>query len=153
MYNRAPLDVAKGFRRPASIGRDQYLQIQNLPILNVGVAAMPLTQRRLPVFMAMLQASNANGGIIYTGGPSVSAGGLEIIGGAAMLFSTSPEMSQQAQSMPSYFPGVTQYQQVMAPSVRGAGGMLLFDLNQIWVMASIAFPVQTLRVLFMCPVR
>lgn len=153
MYNRAPLDVAKGYRRPAQVGRDHYLQIQNLPILNVGLAAMPLTPRKLPVFMAMLQASNANGGIIYCGGPAVSAGGLEIIGGAAMLFSTSPEMSQQAQSLPSYFPGLTQYQQVLAPSQRGQGGMLLLDLNDIWVMASIALPVQTLRVLFLCPVR
>jgi len=145
-FNDAPMDINKGIRRPAGFGEDTYLQIHTLPVITVGVAPMRLTPQRTPAFLIMPQASNANGGTICIGGPEVTiANGIEMTGGLAVLFASLPTPQQLMGGM-----GFGMMPQI-APSTPLVVSFLLFDMYDIWVVATA--PLQTLRVMYMAAPR
>jgi hypothetical protein len=141
-------DVLRRKRQQASTPNDIYTMPHCLPAIIVGLAPIPLTRDRIVCELFIAQATIANGGIIYIGGPEVSVlSGIELDGGRGILIAAggAPASAQQNFMRTAAMQGMISAQGA-APAPR-----VVISLNQIWVVANLAN--QGLRVLYMLPNR
>lgn len=151
-------DIMRRFRYPASAGVEAYLGIHNLGI-TVGLDKIPLIPGRLGVNLALCQASMANQGFIYIGGPETSVeNGIELDGGRAVLFTSGPGGLTPQQlmlgglgiSILQRYEDLTPPDQAQARSIFAAEEKrTVINLHDIWAVANMED--QTLRVLYMIP--
>ena len=141
-----PMDVAKNHRQQARPNTDSYVKIQTLPPIAITLVPQRLVMSPTPCFLAMLQATLSNVGIVYVGGPNVTAlAGMELDGGRGLLLSTDFNPIQ-AQLGSSGFSATRNLLDAGSPK-----SYMLIDLYEVWVMGSVID--QTLRVMYMVPVR
>ena len=141
-----PISIDTKNREQARPPSDSYVMVQTLPPILVPLVATRLTPKRTPCFFVQIQASIANTGIIYYGGPNVTVlAGQELDGGRGQIISTDFNPIQK-QFGGTGFSNMWQTTDAGVPL-----DYMLLDMYDIWIMASV--DSQTLRVMYMVPVR
>jgi hypothetical protein len=141
-------DVLRRQRQQASTPSDIYTMPHCLPSIIVGIVPIPLTTDRIVCELFIAQATIANGGIIYIGGPEVSLlSGIELDGGRGILIAAGgPPSGAQEDLMRT-----AAMQGMISGQGAGPSSRVVIPLNQIWVVANLVN--QGLRVLYMLPNR
>lgn len=112
-------DLVRRLRIPAT--RPPYIfQAFSSGSLLVGTTVIPITQEVIPATYIILVAGLTNVGVLYVGGPNMSAAnGLELDAGRGVSFAT-PEFAalQHEQTVGSLGAGLMRYADGMAPQMQ-----------------------------------